>query len=45
MALLLLTIKKKDIMKLTETLEIVGGAILVVASMFAVTFVGAIIQG
>jgi hypothetical protein len=30
-------------MKLAETLEIVGGAILVVAFMFAVTFVGAII--
>ena len=30
-------------MKLTETLEIVGGAILVVAFTFAVTFVGAII--
>ena len=30
-------------MKLTETLEIVGGAILVVEFMFAVTFVGAII--
>lgn len=32
-------------MKLTETIEIVGGAILVVAFMFTVTFVGAIIQG
>lgn len=45
MAILIINIKKKDIMKLTETLEIIGGAILVVAFMFAVTFVGAIIQG
>lgn len=28
-----------------EKIEIIGGAILVVAFMFAVTFVGAIIQG
>ena len=32
-------------MKIYETLEIVAVAIVVVAFMFAVTFVGAIIQG
>ena len=32
-------------MKLNEMTEIVGGAILVVAFMFAMVFMGAIIQG
>lgn len=43
MAILIINIKKNDIMKLTETLEIVCGATLVVTFMFALVFIGAII--
>lgn len=45
MAIFFINIKKLRKMKMTEKIEIVCGAVLVVAFMFAMTFLGAIMQG